>query len=138
MNAIGKKTREFNTLHHIHDEVGELFEAVRIEFAGLFRAHTTASGSEAIVGLLRERLEELRRLPVLKKESKRLWKRIRKAEKHQLRIQCMVRAWQNRHDEALVAVGESSVILLASPLHYYRNAYLRERGVQQNDRLADG
>lgn len=54
-------------------------------------AHKTASGAEQIVGLLRERLEELRRLPVLKKESRRLSKKIRRAEQHQLKIQCMVR-----------------------------------------------
>ena len=37
-----------------------------------------------------------------------------------------------------LAVGETSVILLTSPLHHDWNAYHRERGVQQNDSLADG
>ena len=40
--------------------------------------------------------------------------------------------------EVMVAVGESSVILLTSPLHRYRHACQRESGAQQNDSLADG
>ena len=36
------------------------------------------------------------------------------------------------------AVAESSVILLKPPLHRYRYAYYRERGVQQNVRLVSG
>ena len=38
---------------------------------------------------------------------------------------------------ARLAVGET-VISLTSPFHPYRNTYERERGVQQNDCLADG
>ena len=60
-----------------------------------------------LIGLLRERLEELQTLPKLEKEAKKLWRRTRRAEKSTVRITLMLRSLRNRHDEA-IEYGEIS------------------------------
>ena len=67
-----------------------------------------AKGLESVIGLLRERLAELKRLPPLEKEARKLWRRVKRAEKTVVRIHVMKRAWQNRHDEAMEYADISS------------------------------
>ena len=64
-------------------------------------ATKNAQGLALLIGLLRERLEELRRLPQLEKEARKLLRRVRRAERVTVRITLMLRALRNRHDEAI-------------------------------------
>ena len=70
-------------------------------------ATKNAQGLALLIGLLRERLEELQTLPKLEKEAKKLWRRTRRAEKSTVRITLMLRSLRNRHDEA-IEYGEIS------------------------------
>ena len=64
-------------------------------------ATKNAQGLALLIGLLRERLEELHTLPKLEKEARKLRRRVNRAEKTTVRITVMLRALRNRHDEAI-------------------------------------
>lgn len=64
-------------------------------------ATKNAQGLALLIGLLRERLEELQTLPKLEKEARKCWRKTRRAEKSTVRITLMLRSLRNRHDEAI-------------------------------------
>lgn len=64
-------------------------------------ATKNAQGLALLIGLLRERLEELQTLPKLEKEARKRWRKTRRAEKATVRITLMLRSLRNRHDEAI-------------------------------------
>lgn len=64
-------------------------------------ATKSAQGLALLIGLLRERLEELQTLPKLEKEARKRWRKTRRAEKATVRITLMLRSLRNRHDEAI-------------------------------------
>jgi hypothetical protein len=70
-------------------------------------ATKSAQGLALLIGLLRERLEELQTLPKLEKEARKRWRKTRRAEKATVRITLMLRSLRNRHDEA-IEFGEIS------------------------------
>ena len=89
-------------------------------------ATKNAQGLALLIGLLRERLEELRRLPQLEKEARKLLRRVRRAERVTVRITLMLRALRNRHDEAIefaeissgaIAVPTCGLLLVATTTH---------------------
>lgn len=60
-----------------------------------------AQGLALLIGLLRERLEELKTLPVLEKEAKKCWRKTTRAEKDTTKITLMLKSLQNRYQEAM-------------------------------------
>merc|ERR1711871_631125 len=102
------------------DEKENARQQKREEYAALIDSKTAmklinvgatknAQGLALLIGLLRERLEELHTLPILEKEAKKLWRKTKKAEKDTVRINIMLRSLRNRHDEAVefAAIHES-------------------------------
>ena len=110
--AIHEAEKELATAEANRLEKEQARESAKQEHAALIDSKTAtklinagatknAQGLALLIGLLRERLEELHTLPKLEKEARKLWRRVRRAEKMTVRITVMLRALRNRHDEAI-------------------------------------
>ena len=99
--AKQKKIEREEARKKTRDENAALIDsktAMKLTNAG---ATKNAQGLALLIGLLRERLEELQTLPKLEKEARKCWRKTRRAEKATVRITLMLRSLRNRHDEAI-------------------------------------